>query len=150
MSDLFRSVATRETRRSVAIGDTRRPVPLGGRPPTAEPAQVVTDFYGSTTCVTGKPRSWKNVLSIGDSDAERLALQDVMWWRVQRGNGGRWKMCRCKSVKLKQEPSVTELSAQLLQLAQLLPTCVQHNDDLDLMFDDDAANLAHQKVECPV
>jgi len=89
--------------------------------------KVISDFYRCGA--TGKPRSWKNVMSIGDSDAERLALQDVVLWRSQR------EECRCKVVTFKAEPSVAELSAQLAQVAEALPTFVRYDGDLDLAFD---------------
>lgn len=70
--------------------------------------------------------SWKNVLSIGDSEAERLALQDFVF------HSG--KDCYCKTVLLLPHPTLEELTAQTRIMLQLLPGLVQHDSDFDLDF----------------
>ena len=78
-------------------------------------------------------RSWKNLVSIGDSTAERFALQDVVYRHVQRGRLGRWKECRCKTLQLFLEPSLEQL--------QCLPALVTHVADVDVEFDKTVYNV---------
>jgi len=92
--------------------------------------RAVRDFY-----TKGRRRSWKNLVSIGDSSAERCALQDVVFRRVQRSRHGRWKECRCKTLMLMQEPSLEQLTAQLQRVRQSLPALVTHDGDVDTILD---------------
>mmetsp|Transcript_83373 Transcript_83373/g.233603 ORF Transcript_83373/g.233603 Transcript_83373/m.233603 type:complete len:119 (+) Transcript_83373:3-359(+) len=107
-------------------------------------ARVAKRFYRARHLRPGarRPaqRSWKNIISIGDSWSERNALQEVVLGRMQRDRHGRWKECRCKVVKLKSEPTVTELSAQLLTIGEALPAFAHHDGDLDIELRD--ADLA--------
>mmetsp|Transcript_104471 Transcript_104471/g.261914 ORF Transcript_104471/g.261914 Transcript_104471/m.261914 type:complete len:385 (-) Transcript_104471:44-1198(-) len=104
-------------------------------------AQVIRDFYGSpskrSSSACGKARSWKNILSIGDSSAERDALQDLVLSKVQRDRHGKWKECRCKTVKFVPEPGLAQLTAELCQVAHLLPALVHHDGDLNFELDGD-------------
>lgn len=94
-------------------------------------AWVARRFYG--TGRGGRPaRSWKNVLSIGDSDVERLALQDVIFRRVQTDGNGNWQECRCKTLKLLEEPSVEQLTGQLESLATWLGFIARYDGDVDI------------------
>lgn len=93
-------------------------------------SQVLKKFYGKGQ----DGRSWKNIISIGDSTAERLALQDVVFRREQRDSNGRPKQCRCKVVKLLDEPSVDRLTAELQVLVSWLVTIVCQDDDVDIDF----------------
>uniref|UniRef100_A0A7S4SH59 Uncharacterized protein n=1 Tax=Alexandrium monilatum TaxID=311494 RepID=A0A7S4SH59_9DINO len=95
-------------------------------------SRVVKEFYG--TCGGRRGRSWKNVLSIGDSESERLALQDVIFRRVQRDHRGNWQECRCKVLKLLDEPSLEQLVGQLEPLSSWLAFIVQYDGDLDIDF----------------
>mmetsp|Transcript_78351 Transcript_78351/g.227338 ORF Transcript_78351/g.227338 Transcript_78351/m.227338 type:complete len:358 (-) Transcript_78351:88-1161(-) len=104
--------------------------------------KVVRKFYRTSVGTNAKERSWKNVLSIGDSNAEKLALQDIVLSRIQRDRKGRWKECRCKTVKLKSEPTLLELTAQLRKVSESLPALVTHDGDLDLEFDESDAQEA--------
>mmetsp|Transcript_120004 Transcript_120004/g.233651 ORF Transcript_120004/g.233651 Transcript_120004/m.233651 type:complete len:357 (-) Transcript_120004:131-1201(-) len=92
--------------------------------------RAVRDFYNE-----GRRRSWKNLLSIGDSSAERCALQDIVFRRVQRNRHGRWKECRCKTLTLMQEPSLEQLTTQLQRVTQSLPALVTHDGDVDAILD---------------
>merc|ERR1712031_85234 len=71
-----------------------------------------------------------NVLSIGDSAVERLALQELfaMW----RTSGALCLEPSCKTLKLKEKPGLPELTAQLLQIIPCLPRLNDHPSDLDL------------------
>mmetsp|Transcript_14403 Transcript_14403/g.26753 ORF Transcript_14403/g.26753 Transcript_14403/m.26753 type:complete len:310 (-) Transcript_14403:109-1038(-) len=103
--------------------------------------KVVSDFYGAKTPCQ---RSWKNILSIGDSEAERLALQDVVFRHAQRDRFGRWKECRCKTLSLMQRPKIAELTQELQAVTRLLPTLVHHDGDLDVNMDmNDVASCLH-------
>jgi len=104
--------------------------------------KVVRNFYRTSIGNETKERSWKNVVSIGDSTAEKLALQDIVLARVQRDRKGRWKDCRCKTIKLKTEPTLAELSAQLCRVAESLPALVMHDGDLDMEFEEEEVQEA--------
>lgn len=80
---------------------------------------------------------WKHIVSIGDSEAEQHALQDVMMGRAPFDREGGWSRCHCKTVKLKSEPTLEELTAQLRILSQWLPTIARHDGDLDFDVDEE-------------
>lgn len=97
--------------------------------------KVVKRFYGRGRGHNGeKPRSWKNVISIGDSPGERLAVQDVIWRKKQTDSRGVEKRCRCKAVKIASEPHLAQLTAELQVLTMWLRALVVHDDDVDLDF----------------
>jgi len=102
-------------------------------------AQILREFYGGDAnrpgCSPCRARSWKNILSIGDSAAERDALQDLVLSKMQRDRHGQWKECRCKTLKLVSEPGLEQLTAELCQVAQLLPALIHHDGDLDFELD---------------
>mmetsp|Transcript_19519 Transcript_19519/g.56790 ORF Transcript_19519/g.56790 Transcript_19519/m.56790 type:complete len:356 (+) Transcript_19519:132-1199(+) len=105
---------------------------------------VVKNFYrNGAVCQrrATKERSWKNVISIGDSPSERLALQDIIFRRQQKDKHGADKVCRCKSVRLLMEPDLEKLIAELQVLSTWLRKLVLHDGDIDLDFsqlDDDS------------
>mmetsp|Transcript_47788 Transcript_47788/g.75551 ORF Transcript_47788/g.75551 Transcript_47788/m.75551 type:complete len:172 (-) Transcript_47788:112-627(-) len=97
--------------------------------------RVVKRFYRQlSSCLATMDcmPSWKNIISIGDSDAERLALQDAVGYLSQYDKYGRVQQCRCKTVRLVEEPSLEKLTEQLNSLAELLPGLVLHDGDVDL------------------
>lgn len=96
-------------------------------------SRIVKQFYGTNSKTS---RSWKNVISIGDSSAERSALQDVVLRREQRDSHGEPKECRCKVIKLISEPSVERLIAQVQVLSTWILTIVSQDGDLDIDFED--------------
>lgn len=96
-------------------------------------SRTIKKFY---TTVGGGERSWKNILSIGDSAAERLALQDVIMRREQRDSRGVPKECRCKVVKLLYEPDLERLTAEVQVLITWLLTLTCQDDDIDIDFAD--------------
>jgi hypothetical protein len=83
-----------------------------------------------------RARSWKNVISIGDSCAERHALQDVIFRHKQRDRHGDWKNCRCKVVKLLEEPSLEDLGNQLNHLSSFILDLVLRDGDIDMDMKD--------------
>jgi len=97
--------------------------------------RVVKQFYRSRSFLRralGGMRSWKNIISIGDSDAERLALQDAVFHHKQPDKNGRWKECRCKTVRFLDEPDLGQLTEQINTLRELLPALARHDGDVDL------------------
>lgn len=91
-------------------------------------------------------RSWKNILSIGDSEAERLALQDIVFHRCQRDRKGGWKECLCKTLLLLNSPKLVELTAQLKFVEHLLPALVQHDGDVHMDIDKEDLEAAMAPV----
>lgn len=99
-------------------------------------SQTIKKFYGAGKKHVAE-RSWKNVLSIGDSAAERHAVQDVVLRRVQpKGPAGRSDLCLCKSLKMLAEPTLRRLTAELQIVCAWLRTVVLHDGDVDLDFDE--------------
>jgi hypothetical protein len=81
----------------------------------------IKDFYSG--------RSWKNILSLGDSPHERQALQKATAPAI-----GPSKHCRAKTLKFVVRPTPAEIIAQLDTVADALEKLVNHNDSLDLAF----------------
>lgn len=79
-----------------------------------------------------QPHSWKNIVSIGDSEAERNALQDLVISRQQRDRRGNWQDCRCKTLLLIAEPSVEVLGKELQIMKAALPKFAHYDGDLHL------------------
>mmetsp|Transcript_109815 Transcript_109815/g.218096 ORF Transcript_109815/g.218096 Transcript_109815/m.218096 type:complete len:358 (-) Transcript_109815:475-1548(-) len=99
--------------------------------------RVIRRFYSKSHGQTKRQgRSWKNVLSIGDSMAERLALQDVVFRRRQVDKRGMYKACRCKCVKLLDEPCLGLLTAELQVLLSWMRALALHDGDIDVDFAD--------------
>jgi hypothetical protein len=101
-------------------------------------SRVIKTFYRDEQFlrrVVGLCRSWKNIVSIGDSQDERFALQDVVFQHTQRDKNGRWKECRCKTVLVKEAPRLEQLTEQHRRLAELLPKVVHYDGDIDLDLD---------------
>jgi hypothetical protein len=86
---------------------------------TMEFARRIKDFYSG--------RSWKNILSLGDSPHERQALQ-----RATTPAVGPSKHCRAKTLKFVVRPTPAEIIAQLDAVSCALDQLVHHNDSLDL------------------
>jgi len=97
-------------------------------------ARLLKRYY-SEPMRSGHGRSWKNVISIGDSPGERLALQDLIFHKRQPDCRGIEKKCRCKVLKMLSEPSLERLTAQLQVLMGWLVQMVHHDNDLDVDFE---------------
>jgi hypothetical protein len=76
---------------------------------------------------SGLSADWRSVLSIGDCQAERLALQDV----IMAGGA----QSHCKTVKFIDAPCLDVLLAQLQILVAWLERLATHDGDVDLSFD---------------
>jgi len=83
---------------------------------------------------------WKNILSIGDSEAERFALQDIVFRHAE-------KDCLCKTLLLLAEPKLAELTAEVKFVAHLLPALAFHDGDVHYDVDEGDAETA---MEDPV
>jgi hypothetical protein len=129
-----RSTLSRSAR-AAAFGECRDPSQFAK---TCAMERVARRFYRGRDGMRRAPKSWKNILGIGDSSAERLALQDVVFRHVQRDRLGRSKDCRCKTVMLLDSPSLLKLTAQVQVLIHWLPTLVHHDGDVDLDFASDS------------
>lgn len=98
---------------------------------------VIKRFYkssGTMRRIVGgaKSRSWKNIISIGDSRAERLALQDLVFRRQQRSRTGAWKECRCKTLLLIATPNFEQMLKELQTMTASLSALVHHDGDIHL------------------
>jgi hypothetical protein len=78
---------------------------------------------------------WRSLLSVGDGDGERLALQDVLMAGGGKSCRGCLKSCHCKTVKLIESPQLETLRAQLQILVAWLPRLSTHDGDMDISFD---------------
>eukprot|EP00428_Durinskia_dybowskii_P043772 CAMPEP_0170262044 /NCGR_PEP_ID=MMETSP0116_2-20130129/30905_1 /TAXON_ID=400756 /ORGANISM="Durinskia baltica, Strain CSIRO CS-38" /LENGTH=262 /DNA_ID=CAMNT_0010513113 /DNA_START=75 /DNA_END=863 /DNA_ORIENTATION=- len=81
-------------------------------------SKLIRDF-------TAKNGGCNNIVGVGDSEAERQALQDAVMGR------GRPEMCHCKTLKFRSEPTVGELTEQVRELTKLLPSIALHHGDID-------------------
>ena len=96
--------------------------------------QRAMESYLSKIYKNGK--SWKNVISIGDSVYEQRALQNVMHeYKVMTGN----RKCRCKTVKLREQPDFDTLIHQLTILNDYMEKLVKFQYSCDIDVTDAAA-----------
>lgn len=111
--------------------------------------RVVKKFYTRVGKDEGsgnrRKRSWKNVLSMGDSAGERLALQDVVFRHKQLDKFGVAKECRCKVIQMLRSPPLDRLTAELQVLVVWLQALVHHDGDIDLDFEE----LDEQEIPTP-
>ena len=80
-----------------------------------------------------------NVISIGDSTAERDAIKEIMWFPACAGLPSLEHLC--KTIKLAEDPTLEELGGQLRSLSSWLPKMVDCLVDADI---DLAAEVKHQ------
>lgn len=139
----------------------------GGAPPTGPPEEIerfwvrkkqaaiqreVEEFY---TQYQGQ--SWKNVISIGDSEFERRATHDTMKayqkphpeMSYSRSTGLADRMClsgqlnnhyrrlRIKTVKMYEAPRIKDLVLEIQLLKKWLPSLVPLDSGLDVDLEDD-------------
>lgn len=89
--------------------------------------QEISGFYSRYA-----HQSWKNVISIGDSIFERDALRRVVLQRPQAK-----KKCRTKTLKLFDDPEISELIAQVKVVHDVLSMMVQYDGELDIEIDEE-------------
>mmetsp|Transcript_60427 Transcript_60427/g.179948 ORF Transcript_60427/g.179948 Transcript_60427/m.179948 type:complete len:522 (-) Transcript_60427:116-1681(-) len=90
-------------------------------------------------------QSWKNIISIGDSDFERLGtMQATEGYMKQTGicrsktvevSGHVYKV-RTKTFKMLDQPSVDELTVELAMVQKWLPLMIQLDGSFDVNLDD--------------
>lgn len=78
---------------------------------------------------------WKNVISFGDSDFERYGTIDACEDYI-KSSGSSGQQLHKKTVKLVNDPTVEELTAQLALLVRWLPFIIRHVGDLDYEIED--------------
>jgi len=132
--------STTQRLRRLAFSDDRNPSQYLK---TKAMERVIKNFYKAPGILTRESRSWKNIVSVGDSVAERLALQDLVFRHSQRGRRGEWKECRCKTLLLVEEPSLAQLTKEVLQLPNILQTLVNYDGDYDGDYEEDYEGDAH-------
>eukprot|EP00442_Polarella_glacialis_P002842 CAMPEP_0115079780 /NCGR_PEP_ID=MMETSP0227-20121206/18300_1 /TAXON_ID=89957 /ORGANISM="Polarella glacialis, Strain CCMP 1383" /LENGTH=527 /DNA_ID=CAMNT_0002467325 /DNA_START=99 /DNA_END=1682 /DNA_ORIENTATION=- len=88
--------------------------------------RCLKNFYGE--------RSWKNVLSIGDGDAEADAMQEIGFSHQNPTSivSGSQKPFRVKNVQMLKGPSCLDVSTQLQVLQSWLPGLVNLDDDMTI------------------
>jgi len=89
------------------------------------------EFYGRG----GKYRSWKNIVSIGDSDLEHEAVRDIISQHEQLDSAGKPKKCRCKCLKMVEAPQLRYLTSELQVLQNWLWNVAQFDGNFVLDFD---------------
>lgn len=105
-------------------------------------------------------QSWKNVISIGDSDFERRATYETMMgYKADQGNsaaqldlsrskgedvmclsgmvGNHYRRLRTKTVKMYDSPRIKDLQLELQLLKKWLPSLVNLDSGLDVDLEDD-------------
>lgn len=103
--------------------------------------RVIKQFYkrggrqrmGMTT---SRAAPWKHIISIGDADGERFALQDLVFQ-------SQWSECRCKTLLLLDTPSLGELTKEVRYLTAALPALIARDGDLhvDMNVNDELVGL---------
>eukprot|EP00928_Gymnodinium_smaydae_P026408 TRINITY_DN20751_c0_g1_i1.p1 TRINITY_DN20751_c0_g1~~TRINITY_DN20751_c0_g1_i1.p1 ORF type:complete len:680 (+),score=150.05 TRINITY_DN20751_c0_g1_i1:109-2148(+) len=92
-------------------------------------------------------QSWKNCLSIGDSQVEAEALAELTFTRVQLNDKGEQRPVRCKTVKFVEDPSLEQLTQEVELMASCFSMLVHYDGDVahDLKtLDDDAFLAVHE------
>jgi len=85
-------------------------------------------------------QSWKNLISIGDSEVERHAMTELCFCRYQPDKNDLEKPCRCKTVKLPEDPDLLQLTAELELILGWIQPIVLYDGDVDLnLIDSDSA-----------
>jgi hypothetical protein len=137
-------VSARESRRQrlwrQAFSDDRDPSQFFK---TKAMEKVIKQFHKTPSRFgSRKSRSWKNIISIGDSVAERLALQDLVFRKSQRSRHGEWKECRCKTLLLIENPDLQQMTAQMHKMFKILSVLVKHDGDIHVDMEDTDLEIA--------
>jgi len=81
-------------------------------------------------------QTWKNVLSVGDSDFERQGTRDVIKKWCTANVRTAYQIPRAKTVKFLDDPSCDDLCNQLKLLIAWMPDLVKRDDCLNIDFDE--------------
>mmetsp|Transcript_36086 Transcript_36086/g.83112 ORF Transcript_36086/g.83112 Transcript_36086/m.83112 type:complete len:437 (+) Transcript_36086:52-1362(+) len=92
--------------------------------------RIITKAYGDN--------SWKNVVSIGDGEAEFNALRDISFKHTNPPSGttGSQKSFRMKAIQMLDSPTCSELTTQLQILQAWMPALMHLDDDFFLTLSD--------------
>jgi len=95
-----------------------------------------------------KRGSWKNVVILGDGQAEHQAAQDIRFQHQPNGKSGLPKSCRVKTVKMLESPDCNQLCAQLHVMQAWLPAIVALDSDLDISLacEEDEIMCMHEQL----
>jgi len=94
-------------------------------------SQCIKKFYSA------RPgQNWKNIISIGDSQVERDALTEICYCRYQLDKRNQEAPCRCKTLKLPEDPDLLQLTAELELVLGWIQPIVLYDGDVDLNFVD--------------
>jgi len=125
------------------------PSPMNARPPKQNPNSTSCEraILNQDVCLKWKAltistelaefysryanQTWKNVISVGDSEYERIATRLA----VDSCSPSSSKKQRVKTVKMMEEPHVRELTAQVRRVSEALITVVNYDDPLDVVID---------------
>lgn len=94
-------------------------------------------------------KSWKNVVSIGDGEAEFNAMREISFKHVNpKGHRGDQKSFRMKAVQMLDSPCCSELITQLQILQAWLPALMHLDDDFFVTLGDSEEDIMamHQKL----
>eukprot|EP00928_Gymnodinium_smaydae_P000691 TRINITY_DN10266_c0_g1_i2.p1 TRINITY_DN10266_c0_g1~~TRINITY_DN10266_c0_g1_i2.p1 ORF type:complete len:481 (-),score=59.19 TRINITY_DN10266_c0_g1_i2:90-1403(-) len=93
-------------------------------------------------------QSWKNCISIGDSTAERDALEELMFTRFQCSPSGVQKVVRCKTVKFLSSPSLNDLTSELELMISLFSALAHYDGDIsyDIHASDDMEAILLREI----
>lgn len=97
----------------------------------------------------GNGKSWKNVVSIGDGEAEYNAIREISFKHVNPlGHSGDQKSFRMKAVQMLESPSCHELITQLQILQAWMPALMHLDDDFFVTLGDSEEDIMamHQKL----
>jgi len=75
---------------------------------------------------------WKNIISMGDAQYERLACQELAWLSPPAADDD---TVRIKTFVVPEKPTITELTLRLKMSTCLMPSCVRFDGDIDCDMD---------------
>merc|ERR1712086_863352 len=87
-------------------------------------------------------QTWKNVISIGDSDFERQGTRDVIKQWCTANARTAYQLPRTKTVKLLDDPTCEDISLQLKLLLSWLPELVRRDEAFNIDLDEAQAGSA--------
>jgi len=87
--------------------------------------------------------SWKNVVILGDGQAEHQAAQEIRFEHQPIGKSLVPKSCRIKTIKMLEGPDCEQLCAQLHVMQACLPAVVALDNDLDISLACEEEEIMH-------
>jgi len=105
--------------------------------------RVIKKFYNDKK----RQRCWKNIISIGDSQAERRALQDLVFRHKQHNRHGEFVDCCCKTLLMIENPSLHAIRQQLRIVTDAMSELVHYGGDIDIDLDSRDLYAPHRQVD---